>query len=165
MPFTGLLCVPLAGLKKGQGACCTFFGCVFTVVGPPHPSKTRAVRPPRPLWMRMLRRKKPASAFLLHEAGLNGPLGGQLLLTGVRSRPCPSLVSCACLWPASKKVRVPVALFLAAYLRWLGHLTPLKLERYARQGHFGCVCCGEKKLHLDFSSPQLSLRILLRRPV
>ena len=43
-------------------------------------------------------------------------------------------------------------IFLAAYLRWLGHLTPLNLERYARQGHFGCVCCGEENLRLLFCS-------------
>ena len=51
-----------------------------------------------------------------------------------------------------KKGQGACCIFLAAYLRWLGHLTPLNLERYARQGHFGCVCCGEKNLHLHFGS-------------
>ena len=157
--------MPLAGLKKGQGARCVFFGCVYTVVGPPHPSKPRAVCTPRPLWMRMLRRKKRTSAFLLSEAGLDGPLGGQRLLTCMRLTSCPSRVSWACLWPASKRDRAPVALFLAAYIRCLGHLTPLNLERYAPQGHFGCVCCGEKKRCDAFCSPQVPLRNVRARPV
>ena len=44
--------------QKRPGCLLHFFSCIFTVVGPPHPSKPRAVGPPRPLWMRMLRRKK-----------------------------------------------------------------------------------------------------------
>jgi len=87
------------------------------------------------------------------------------LLTCMRVTSCPSLVSWACLWPASKRARVPVAFFLAAYIRWLGHLTPLNLERYAPQGHFGCVCCGEKKRCDAFCSPQVPLPNVRARPV